>query len=231
MILSDKCYLTDICWKYNNAEKACSSSATYCQKLFRMDYLYNEGLLTLKQRKHTTLRLDQDLTDKEAFVKLKGIESSIEEFVESGENLYLHSKICGNGKTEWALRLLQSYVGKIWYKSDLKCRVLFINVSRYLLAIKDNINNYNEYAIHINNNVMGADLVVWDDIATKGATPFELEHLLSIIDCRINDGKSNIYTSNVSGAELKDKIGDRLYSRIAHMSTDIELFGADKRGL
>ena len=164
-------------------------------------------------------------------MKLSSIEKNIEKFVENGENLYLHSKICGNGKTEWALRLLQSYIGKIWYKSDLRCRVLFISVSRYLLALKDNISNTNDYANHINKNVLDADIVVFDDLATKGATTFELEHLLSIVDCRINNNKTNIYTSNASGEELREKIGDRLYSRIVNMSVNIELFGADKRGL
>lgn len=231
MILSNDCYLRNSCWKYLNTDAECKDSTIYCPKLFRIDYLYNEALLSQKQRLHKALRFDADGTDRTAFVKLKEIEQNIEQFVNDGQNLYLHSHICGNGKTEWALRLLQSYVGKIWHKSDLRCRVLFISVSRYLLAIKDNISNINEYAEHINKNVMSADIVVFDDLATKGATTFELEHLLSIIDSRINNGKSNIYTSNVSGQELRDKVGDRLYSRIVNLSTNIELLGADKRGM
>ena len=231
MILSNDCYIKERCWKYTNTDAECSKSSIYCPKLFRINYLYDEALLTKKQRLHTELRLDEDKKDKEAFISLKNIETNIETFVKEGNNLYLHSRTCGNGKTEWAVRLLQSYVGKIWHKSDLRCRVLFISVSKYLLALKDNISNTNDYAVHINRNVMDADIVVFDDLATKGATTFELEHLLSIIDSRINEGKSNIYTSNASGEELREKVGDRLYSRIVNMSMDIELFGADKRGL
>ncbi len=231
MILSNECYLKNSCWKYLNTDAECKSSTIYCPKLFRMDYLYNEALLTPKQRSHTALRFDADGTDRNEFIKLKEIENNIEQFVENGDNLYLHSHTCGNGKTEWALRLLQAYIGKIWHKSDLRCRVLFISVSRYLLALKDNISNTNEYAEHINRNVMSADIVVFDDLATKGATQFEMEHLQSIIDYRINSGKSNIYTSNVSGQELREKVGDRLYSRIVNLSINVELFGADKRGM
>jgi DNA replication protein DnaC len=231
MIFSDECYLRDLCWKNLHTDSECSHSNIYCPKLFRINYLYDEALLTKRQRTHTSLRLDEDRTDKEAFLKLRDIEQNIEKFVEDGENLYLHSKTCGNGKTEWALRMLQSYVSKIWHKSDLRCRVLFISVSRYLLALKDNISNINEYATHINKNVLDADIVVFDDLATKGATTFELENLFSIIECRINNNKSNIYTSNASGDELREKVGDRLYSRIVNMSVNIELFGADKRGI
>ena len=43
--------------------------------------------------------------------------------------------------------------------------------------------------------------------------------------------KSNIYTSNVTGQELKDKLGERLYSRIVNLSTNIELRGTDKRSV
>ena len=78
---------------------------------------------------------------------------------------------------------------------------------------------------------MQADLVVWDDIATKSATVFEAEHLLSYIDTRINDNKSNIYTSNLDANEIQEKLGPRLYSRIVNYSTEIELNGKDKRGI
>ena len=48
---------------------------------------------------------------------------------------------------------------------------------------------------------------------------------------RIDMNKSNIYTSNMRPDELKELIGDRLYSRIVKLSTEIEFKGQDKRGL
>jgi DNA replication protein DnaC len=205
--------------------------AAYCPKLFKVDYLYNDALLSLKQRTHTPLRIDEDGTDREQFSRLKHIEDDIEHFVEDGCNLYLHSQGCGNGKTEWSIRLLQSYVGRVWHKSDLACKVLFVHVPRYLVELKNSFTERSDYVDHIKSNILKADLVVFDEIATKAGTQFELEILLSLINTRIDMGKSNIYTSNVSGDDLREKIGDRLYSRIVNMSTDIELFGKDKRGL
>lgn len=128
--------------------------------------------------------------------------------------------------------MVEAYFNKIWLKSDLKCRVLFISVPRFLLELKSNISEKSEYIEHINENILDCDLVIWDDIATKLGTEFELSHLLSIIDTRINNGKSNMYTSNLSGVELNKALGDRLYSRIQNYSDYvIELQGKDKRGI
>lgn len=229
--LSNDCYLQSTCWKYQNTDAECKHSNIFCPKLFRMNYLYDESLMSLKQRQHTPLRLDEDKRDLEQFNKLKAIEDNIEKFVETGTHLYLHSPISGNGKTEWALRLLQSYIGKIWFKSDLRCRVLFISVPRYLLSLKDSINTPSEYVDHIKRYIFDADIVVFDELGLKAATAFEFEHLMNFINTRIDLGKSNIYTSNMNSQELMDRLGTRLYSRILNMSVDVELFGSDKRGL
>ena len=110
-------------------------------------------------------------------------------------------------------------------------KALFINVPKYLLAIKDNISQYNEYANAVKENALISDLVIWDDIGTKSATSFEHENLFSIIDYRLIENKSNIYTSNLNPTELCEAVGDRLYSRIINYSTVLEFKGADKRSI
>ena len=74
-------------------------------------------------------------------------------------------------------------------------------------------------------------MVVFDEVGTKDLSVFEHENILSIINTRIDNDKSNIYTSNLSPMELRARVGDRLYSRIVNMSIDVELHGADKRSL
>lgn len=229
--LSSSCYLKDTCWKFQNSDQSCAESDIFCPRLFRMNYLYEQSLLSVKQRQHKPLRLDSDGTDREEFNKLKAIEDNIEKFVETGTNLYIHSPISGNGKTEWSLRLLQSYISKIWFKSDLRCRVLFVNVPRYLISLKESITTPSEYVDHIKKNIFNADIVVFDEIGIKAATTFEFENLLNFINTRIDLGKSNIYTSNLTAQELNNRLGSRLYSRILNMSVDIEFKGSDKRGL
>ena len=161
--LSNSCYLQSTCWKYQNTEAPCKSDSVFCPRYFRINHLLDQTLLSSKQKKHTPLSIDQDGTDREQFNKLKAIELNIEKFVETGSNLYLHSLISGNGKTEWSIRLLQSYINKIWFKSDLRCRVLFINVPRYLISLKESITTPSEYVNHVKKHIFDADIVVFDE--------------------------------------------------------------------
>lgn len=217
------------CWLTNQCNhKDCD---TFCLRRFKLDYLYNQALVSFEQRQRVDLKLDYDLTDKQAFDFLKNVESSIVGFVNAGKNLYLWSNMTGNGKTAWSLRLLQAYFNSVWPKSDLKCRALFINVPKFFLALKDNISEKSEYIAQIKANVLDADLVIWDEVALKTLTQFEMENLLSLINNRLDYGKSNIYTSNISPNDLLNLVGDRLYSRIINMSEVIEFRGADKRFL
>lgn len=216
------------CIKYK--EDRCDYESTgFCVRKFKLDYLYDNALITEKQRNHIDLYTDVDGTDLEAFTSLKNIENDVCNFIKEGRNLYIHSLGVGNGKTSWALRIIQSYFNKIWSDSDLECRGLFVYVPRYLLAIKEALSEKSEYVDHIKENILKADLVIFDEIGTKSSTVFENENLLNIISTRIDCGKSNIYTSNLTPEELQEKLGDRLYSRIVNLSTNVELFGKDKR--
>ena len=217
-----KCFLYDVC-----NHKDCDKD--FCLRKYKMDSLYSAALLADSHKKHITLRVDADGTDLKQFKQLADIEQNIVSFINEGKNLYLHSANCGNGKSSWSLRLAEAYFNKIWARTETKCRVLFISVPRFLLALKDDITTKNAYVAYIKENVLEADLVIWDDIAAKMGSEFELTHLLNIIDNRLALGKSNIYTSNLNRQQLYTALGERLTSRIANMSTDIELFGADKR--
>lgn len=227
------CTYINNCKKYK--EKTCPiinpNVNQFCIKWFKIDELQNEALLTEKQKIPIKFRLDKDKTDKKAFDRLKEIRDNITDFVNQGKNLYIYSHYTGNSKTFWSISLLRSYFESIWYKTGIKCRGLFINVPKYFISLKDSFNNYSEYINHIKQNVLTADLVVWDDIATKGFTEFEMESLLNIINNRVDAGKANIYTSNLAGEELKQAMGDRLYSRVANMSEMIIFRSTDKRGI
>lgn len=213
------------CWLYNDCSHVNCDKP--CIKRIKLEYLYFQGLISQKQR--IRFKFKPHKKDVDTFKYLSRISKNIIRLVEQGFNLYIHSKQCGNGKTSIALRLIQSYLDKIWPTTELECRVLFINVPRYLLEIKNNISEKSDYIEHIRKNVLKADLVVWDDIGTKGLTQFEHENVLSMINARLDMGKANIYTSNLSKEELHESVGDRLYSRVYSLSDDIELFGDDYR--
>ena len=223
MLDNKDCWLKDRC-----NHRDCN---TFCMRHFKLDSLYEKSLIPPHLRKHLNIVVDRDMTDLKEFKYLSGLCKDIVTFVNEGKNLYIHSTICGNGKTSWALRIIESYFDEIWFDAELSCKALFINVPRFLLAIKEDINEKSEYVRFIKSNIDKADIVVWDDIGTKTITSFESENLLSLIERRYALGKSNVFTSNLSKSEMHQYLGDRLYSRICNMSIDIEFHGGDKRGL
>ena len=234
MITSNECWMKDTCKKYQNSSKDCEcrNSDVFCIKLFKLQQLYDLSLLTEKQRIRIPLRIDADGTDKQAFERLSVIESDVVRyFSDLGNSLYIYSGNVGNGKTTWAVRLIQSYLTNVWYRCDIDCKALFVSVPKYLIAMKDNISETNDYAQHVKKYVYSADVVVFDDIATKSATQFEHEMLFNIIDTRVNLGKSNIYTSNMDYVGLVNTVGERIASRIFNTSEKIRFDGKDKRAL
>ena len=203
----------------------------FCMKNYKTNFYFNNAFISPERRLRFPLRIDSDGSDAEAFTRLATLEQEIESFVNEGKNIYIYSRNVGNGKTSWALRLANSYINKVWYKKDMEPIVLFISVPKFLLELKANISNKSDYIKHITDYVNDCDLVIWDDIGTKTATTYESEHLLSMIDGRINAGKANIFSSNLNDTELHDALGDRLTSRICNLGYNIELVGGDKRGV
>lgn len=204
-----------------------------CVKKCKLNELYSLAGLSEKQKIRISLKVDENVetSDLAAFTKLSDIEKNINTFVEKGFNLYLHSSTCGNGKTSWAVRLVQVYFNQNWAKLDLSCHVLFISTPSYLNALKRNMNTRDEYAIFVNQNVFEADLVVWDDIASKSGSEYDLDQLFNVLNRRMQSGKANIFTSNLNDTELYSALGPRLASRISRESINIELKGTDKRNL
>lgn len=231
MLMSNNCFLCDRCQKYKRG--SCPENS-FCLKLFKIEKLFNNSLLPDSKRNSFSLHIDKDGTDRDEFKRLSDISDNIDNFVNSGKNLYIYSTNCGNGKTSWAIRMLQKYIDKIWIYVDIEvcpCKALFINVPNFFIQLKNNISDKTEMIQHINKYVFEADLVVWDDIGTKIGTEFEIENLLSIIDNRLLTGKSNIYTSNIMPMELMERVGERLYSRIINNSINVCFHGKDKRGI
>lgn len=221
---NEACWLTQSCSRVD-----CGG---FCLRRFKLNYLYDAAFVPPTKRKHIGLRPDADGTDEPIFSRLKpDFEDRILEFVANGENLYIHSSQCGNGKTSIALRLLEAYFDRIWPSTELTCKAMFISVPKLLIELKANISKPSEYVARVLESVATCDLVVWDDIGEKTATEFEGTHLYSMIDQRLLAGKANVFTSNLDARGLVKAVGDRLASRVAYSGIDIELKGADKRGL
>jgi len=168
--------------------------------------------------------------DLQSYKQLQAKSDVILNFIEAGNNLYIYSENCGNGKTTWAIRLMYSYFDKIWHKSCFDCKALFVSVPKFLYNCKRSISQDVKGFEELCNLISEVDLVIWDDIGEMKASDYEHQILFQYIDDRINSKKSNIYTSNKSKEQLEDVLGVRLASRIYNCSKCIEFREEDKRG-
>jgi DNA replication protein DnaC len=174
-------------------------------------------------------KLVPDDVDYEQFVRLSNIQNNIQEFVSEGNNLYIFSQTCGNGKTTWAIKLILQYFNEVWACNNFKERGLFINVPTFLTKIKAVIGHPDEQFEKMRNLIESVDVVVWDDIASTKLSDFDYNTLLTYIDKRTLEGKCNIYTGNVHPRYLESYVGQRLTSRISNKSALVELKGVDRR--
>lgn len=220
---SSKCWYQEVC---GLAEGNPCLITNVCPRYLEMKYLMdNSGLPECRQ---VPARLELlDKSDKDAFIHLADVKSDIVSFVDAGKNLLIASKITGNGKTSWAIKLLLKYFDSIWAGNGFKVRGMFIHVPTLLLQLKD-FNNplSNEYK----NNILQSDLIVWDDICSIDISTYDYSQLLLYLENRLFNQKSNIFTSNRDTQEDFDKyIGTKLTSRIWNTSDIVIFKGTDKR--
>ena len=220
----NKCWYTSACGKYGSPE--CNAS---CIRYMEMDFLMqNSGI---PRNKQYSVLLTPSKQDVQAFVTLKEIKDDIIAFVENGESVYIYSHNFGNGKTTWAIKLMQKYFDKVWAGNGFRCRGIFIHVPTFLTKIKEGISRKDEDFETLKSRLMTVDLVIWDDIAATKLGDFDHANLLTYIDQRKLNQLSNIYTGNLDQDELQEALGNRLASRVWNDSIRVKFVGADRRGI
>ena len=218
-----RCWYQEACQLYNTDD--CYSG---CIRYMEMHFLMqNSGIPVNRQYSSALTPVKQDM---QAFLKLKEIKDNILDFVEHGENVYIYSENLGNGKTSWAIKLMQKYFDEIWAGNGFRCRGIFIHVPTFLTKIKEGINRKDEDFELLKSRLLDVDLVVWDDIAATKLGDFDHANLLTYIDQRKLANLANIYTGNLDGEDLQVAVGTRLASRIWNDSTPVRFVGADRRG-
>lgn len=187
----------------------------------------NSGLPKAKQKAISLYLSDTNTMDKDAFYRLADIRKNIVEFVQSGSNLYICSSYTGNGKTSWAIKMLQTYFHHTAVGSYEHLRGMFVSVADLLLRLKD----FNSPVSRTyKDNLETVDLVIWDDIALTTLSVYDYNQLYNIINNRTFAEKANIFTSNSTTYEgLVKLVGNKLASRIWNTSEIIELKGKDFR--
>lgn len=217
------------CWYERFCKNYKEDCMLNCIRYNEMNYMMESAKIPKGNQFHN--KLIPQVLDIENFKLLNEIKTDILNFVKNGENLYIYSKYFGNGKTTWAIKIMQNYFNKIWAGNGFTQRGLFIHVPSFLTKFKEVINKKDEEFEDIKKQLLEVDLVIWDDIAAGKLTDFDHTNLLTYIDQRKLNGKSNIYTGNLNEHELVEALGNRLKSRVWNDSTVVELYGNDRRGI
>jgi len=211
------------CWFKENCKIAntegCSVS---CIKYAEVNFLFESSGIPKKQR----IALDCPVVDKDVYDYLANLD--IANLSEKDLNIFICSTKVGNGKTSWAMKLLQRYIAKKALGNGFRDICRFVHVPTQLSKFKDFNNEKQE---HQKETLINMDLIVWDDIGMP-ISDFDRQQLLNIIDRRILLGKANIYTSNVVEYDyLEESIGARLASRVFNYSEVVVFKSKDKRGI
>jgi len=138
---------------------------------------------------------------------------------------------CGVGKTHLAVALLKQVIVE---KGDGGLFYDFRDLLREIQASWNSISQASE--LDVLRPVLEAKVLVLDELGANKPTEWVRDTIAHIINCRYNDKKLTIFTSNYldtpnkPGEEaLTDRIGVRLRSRLYEMCREIEIHGMDFR--
>lgn len=215
------------CWYKNNCKHYKENCQNNCIRYNEMNYMIESA--KIPKGNQFKNELIPSPIDVENFKFLAEIKKDIINFIKNGENLYIFSSNFGNGKTTWSIKIMQSYFNQIWAGNGFTQRGLFIHVPSFLTKFKEVMNKKDEEFEDLKKQLLEVDLVIWDDIAASKLSDYDHTNLLTYIDQRKLNGKSNIYTGNLNEQELIDALGNRLKSRVWNDSTVVELLGKDRR--
>lgn len=219
----NRCPYSSVCRDFGDNE----SCYPGCIRYMEMDYLMWSAQVPNLSK--FVKPLVPNRCDEQAFDRLQVIKENIVDFVANGDNLYLFSQNYGNGKTTWSVKILMSFLNKVWCGNGFKPRAVFLHTPTFLKKLKDRISVYDADFEELIKNVENVDLVIWDDIGSTSISNYDYTNILSFIEQRRFAGKSNIYTGNLNSEELEQKIDARLRSKVFNGSSVIELKGVDRR--
>lgn len=159
--------------------------------------------------------------------------------VNEGESVYLFSKTPGTGKTSIGCSCLFRYLGLYILNNPTEIDslvVYYLNVSEYMEELRSNMNRApnDERRLKLEGiqdtlfDVGRAPkLLLMDDIGNEKPSDWVRERLYNLINFRVANGLSNIYTSNVACFDIA-YLGQRIISRL-NEATQIFVPGRDMR--
>ena len=231
--MSEQSRVPDNCPKCNGsgwepAEDGRGVRRCGCMEFSRLDRMLADARIP-KRYEHCDLESYLTSTPSQKKAK-KFIERFIDQYPLVDVGLLL-SGDCGVGKTHLAVSLLK---GVITEKGDSGLFYDFRDLLREIQASWNSVSQSSELVVL--RPVLEANVLVLDELGANKPTDWVRDTIAHIINCRYNDKKLTIFTSNYLDTtrnpkeeSLTDRIGVRLRSRLYEMCRDIEIDGEDFR--
>ena len=170
--------------------------------------------------------------DAECWDWLEDVRNNIVEEVQHGLSIVITSTTVGNGKTSWAVRLLQRYLAETALDGRMVEKGMFV-VSAQLLTEFGDYNYFQTMQEFLERfeKLKTCDLLVIDEIGGGSLTKASYPYLYDLVNYRVDNNLSTIYTTNYTDSEIINLLGQRLYSRIYDTSVVLEFEASNVRGL
>lgn len=169
--------------------------------------------------------------DSDAWDYLESVRNDIVENVQNGLSIVICSQTVGNGKTSWAIRLLQRYLAEVALDGRIANKGTFVVCAQLLTEFGD-FNYFESMQDFLDRfeKLKTCDLLVLDEIGGGMLTKASYPYLYDLINYRVDNELSTIYTTNYSDEEIIELLGQRLYSRIYDVSDVVEFIAPNVRG-
>lgn len=187
-----------------------------------------------EKRLWQTLR-DAKKNNFEVYIEACGVPKAFQDiktFQESDGRSVFITGDCGVGKTHKAVLVLRGFVRNTScdnFVAPFRNTPVFVNVPELLIKIRSCFNSTSKSEEDMLQKYFNTKLLVLDDLGAEKTTDWALQSLYVIINKRCDEKRQTIITSNLTLDEIKDKLSDRIASRIKGMCRIVVMKGKDKR--
>lgn len=204
----------------------------WCSAKYRLEKAVELSRIPKVYQNANIYNYEVDKENEEIFKIIKEIISDIVSVIDKGTNFFFFGSIPGTGKTYNASVILNHYI----YKTCLTNKFDFEHPLALYIVYADLMDDLRyrrdlEEVDKILDLVNNVPLLLLDDVGSGVNTDYSREQTYMIINNRLNNGLSTIYTSNLTLAELgkPENLGARNVSRIVNEAIGLEFKGSDRR--
>ena len=135
----------------------------------------------------------------------------------------------GTGKTHLGVAMLKAAaVGAV--RARIRASILATSAPALLSEIRSSFRDGASLSEDdLIRRYSSVEFLLVDDLGVERGTEFAIQTLYLIVDARYTAMRRTVFTSNLSVAEVAERLGDRIASRIVGMGCVLHLDGKDRR--